>query len=66
LGRKLFIQFKLPHFCSSPKELRTGIQAGQEAGADAEAWKDVTYWLASPALLSFLSFLFCFVLFIYF
>jgi hypothetical protein len=25
------------HCCSSPKEVRTGTQAGQEAGADAEA-----------------------------
>jgi hypothetical protein len=32
-----FIQLTLPHCCSSPKEVRTGIQAGQEAGADAEA-----------------------------
>jgi hypothetical protein len=34
--------------CSSPKEVRTGTQAGQEAGADAEPWRDVPYWLASP------------------
>ena len=38
------------------KEVRTGTQAGQEAGADAEPWRDVTYWLASPALLSLLSY----------
>jgi len=25
------------HCCSSPKEVRTGTQAGQEAGADTEA-----------------------------
>jgi hypothetical protein len=37
LGRKEFIQFTLPCCCSSPKEVRTGTQAGQEAGADAEA-----------------------------
>jgi len=37
LGRKGFIQLTLPHCCSSPKEVRAGTQAGQEAGADAEA-----------------------------
>jgi len=37
LGRKGFIQLTLPHCCSSPKRVRTGTQAGQEAGADAEA-----------------------------
>ena len=36
LGKKGFIQLILPHCCSSPKEVRTGTQAGQEAGADAE------------------------------
>jgi hypothetical protein len=38
------------------KEVRTGTQAGQEAGADAEAMEDVPYWLASPGLLSLLSY----------
>jgi hypothetical protein len=37
------------------KKVRTGTQAGQEAGADAEAWRDVLYWLASPGFLSLLS-----------
>ena len=37
VGRKWSIQLTLPHCCSSPKEVRTGTQAGQEAGADAEA-----------------------------
>jgi hypothetical protein len=32
-----FIQLILPHCCSSAKEVRTGTQAGQEVGADAEA-----------------------------
>jgi hypothetical protein len=43
------------------KEVRTGTQAGQEAGADAEAmegpWRDVSYWLASSGLLSLLSYI---------
>jgi hypothetical protein len=37
LGRKWFIQLTFPHCCSSLKEVRTGTQAGQKAGADAEA-----------------------------
>jgi hypothetical protein len=37
LRKKGFIQLTLPHCCSLPKEVRTGTQAGQEAGADAEA-----------------------------
>jgi hypothetical protein len=37
LRRKGFIPLILPHCCSLPKEVRTGTQAGQEAGADAEA-----------------------------
>jgi hypothetical protein len=38
------------------KGCRTGTQAGQKAGADAEPWKDVLYWLASSGLLSLLSY----------
>jgi hypothetical protein len=41
------------------KEVRTGTQAGQNAGADAEAtegYRDILYWLASPGLLSLLSY----------
>jgi hypothetical protein len=38
------------------KEVRTGTQAGQEAGADAEAMEEGCYWLASPGLLSLLSY----------
>ena len=38
------------------KEVRTGTQAGQEAGADAKPWRDVPYWLASSGLLSLLSY----------
>jgi hypothetical protein len=56
LGRKGFIQLTLPHCCSSLKEVRTGTQAGQKAGADAEAMEGCSLlaclpWLAQPALL---------------
>jgi hypothetical protein len=56
LGRKGFIWLTLSHCCSSPKEVRTGTQAGQRAGADAEAMEGCSLlacltWLAQPALL---------------
>jgi hypothetical protein len=56
LGRKGFIRLTLPHCCSSPKDVRTGTQVGQEAGADAEAMEGCSllaclHWLAQPALL---------------
>jgi hypothetical protein len=56
LGREGFIQLTFPHCCSSLKEIRTGTQAGQEAGADAEAMEGCSLlacfpWLAQPALL---------------
>jgi hypothetical protein len=38
------------------KEVRTGTQAGQEAGADAEAMESIVYWLASTGLPSLLSY----------
>jgi hypothetical protein len=38
------------------KEVRTGTQAGQKAGADAEAMEGFFYWLASLGLLSLLSY----------
>ena len=41
--------------CLSPKKVRTETQAGQEVGADAEAMEGC-YWLASPGLLSLLSY----------
>jgi hypothetical protein len=42
--------------CSSPKEVRTGTQAGQKAEADAEAMEGCSLlpcfsWFAQPALL---------------
>ena len=37
-------------------------QAGQEAGAEAEPWRDVPHWLASSGLLSLLFFFFFFLI----
>jgi hypothetical protein len=50
------MQLTLPHCCSSPKEVRTGTQAGQEAGADAEAMEGC-YLLACFPWLDQLAFL---------
>jgi hypothetical protein len=33
----------IQYCCSSPKEVRTGTQTGQEAGADAEATKGCSF-----------------------
>jgi hypothetical protein len=54
LEKKGFIQLTFPHCCSSLKEVRTGTQAGQEAGADTEATEGCSLlacfpWLAQPA-----------------
>ena len=54
-GKGLF-SLHFPHCWSSPKEVRTGTQAGQEAGAGAEAMEGCYFlacfpWLAQPALL---------------
>jgi hypothetical protein len=38
------------------KEVRTGTQAGQKAQMMQRPWRDVLYWLASPGLLSLLSY----------
>jgi hypothetical protein len=57
LGRKGFIQLTLPYCYSSPKEVRTGTQAGQEAGADAKAMEGVFLTVLLPhGLLSLLSY----------
>ena len=55
--RKGFIWLVFPHHSPSLKKVRAGTQAEQEpeAGADAEAMEDATYWLAHHDLLSLLS-----------
>ena len=55
-GGKGLFSLHFPHCCSSPKEVRTGTQAGQEAGADAEAMEGCYFlacfpWLAQLAFL---------------
>jgi hypothetical protein len=53
---KGFIQLTFPHCHSSLKEVKTGTQAGQEAGADTEAMEGCSLlacfpWLAQLAFL---------------
>jgi hypothetical protein len=53
---KGFIQLICPHCCSSPKEVRTGTQACQEAGDDAEAMEGCSllaffHWIAQLVFL---------------
>jgi hypothetical protein len=56
LGRKGFLQLTFSTLLLIIKGCRTGTQAGQEAGVDAEAmegcyWLACFPWLAQPALL---------------
>jgi hypothetical protein len=50
VGEKGFIRLTLPPCCSSPKEVRTGTQAGQKAGADAEAMEGYSLLACFPGL----------------
>jgi hypothetical protein len=54
LWRKGFVQLTLSYCCSSLKEVRTGTQAGQEAGADTEAMEGYSLLFAGPSLISFI------------
>jgi hypothetical protein len=53
LGRKGFIQLTLPYCCSSP---RKPVKQVRKQELMQRPWRDVTYWLASPGLLSLLSY----------
>jgi hypothetical protein len=53
LGRKGFIQLVLGCCCSSPKEIRTVTQAGQERGANAEAMEGCPLLACFPWLAQF-------------
>jgi hypothetical protein len=56
LGRKAFIQLTLPYCCSSPKKSGLELKEGREQELMQRPWRDVLYWLASPGLLSLLSY----------
>jgi hypothetical protein len=48
LEKKGFILLSLPHCYSSPKEVITGTQAGQEVGADAEPMEECYLLVSFP------------------
>jgi hypothetical protein len=57
LRRKGLIRLTLPYRCSSPvSDVRTGTQAGQKGGADAEAMEECSLlaWFVRPRLRVFL------------
>jgi hypothetical protein len=56
IEEEMFIWLTLPYCCSSQKEVRAGTQAGQKQDLMQRLWTDVLYWLASPGLLSLLSY----------
>jgi hypothetical protein len=55
-GKGLFIQLTLPRCCSSPKKSGLELKQIRKQELMQRPWRDVTYWLASPGLLSFLSY----------
>jgi hypothetical protein len=56
LGRKGFIQITLPHCCSSPRKSGLELKQARKQELMQRPWRDVLYWLASPSLLSLLSY----------
>ena len=54
--RKEFIQLTLPHCCSSPKDVGLELKQVKRQELMQRLWRDVTYWLAPPGLLSLLSY----------
>jgi hypothetical protein len=55
-GRKGFIQLIFPHCCWSPKQVRTGTQAGHKARADGEAIERCYLLVCFCGLLNVLSY----------
>jgi hypothetical protein len=56
LGRKGFIRLTLPYCCWSPKYAGLELKQVRKQELMQRAWRDVLYWLASPGLLSLLSY----------
>jgi hypothetical protein len=56
LGRKGFIRLTLPHCCSSPRKSGLELKQVREQELMQRPWRDVLYGLASPGLLSLLSY----------
>ena len=56
LGRKGFIWLTLPYCCSSPRKSGLELKQVRKQELMQRPWRDVLYWLASPGLLSLLSY----------
>jgi hypothetical protein len=56
LRRKGFIQLTLRYCCSSPRKSGLKLKQVRKQELMQKPWKDVLYWLASPGLLSLLSY----------
>jgi hypothetical protein len=56
LGRKGFIWLTFPYCCSSPKDAGLELKQVRKQELIQRPWRDVLYWLASPGLLSLLSY----------
>ena len=56
LGRKGFIWLTLPYCCSSPRKSGLELKQVRRQELMQRPWRDVHYWLASPGLLSLLSY----------
>jgi hypothetical protein len=56
LGRKGFIRLTLPHCCSSPRKSGLELKQVRKQELMQRPWRDILYWLASPGLLSLLSY----------
>jgi hypothetical protein len=56
LGRKGFIQLILLYCCSSPRKSGLKLKQVRKQELMQRPWRDVSYWLASPGLLSLLSY----------
>jgi hypothetical protein len=56
VGRKGFIRLTLPYCCSSPRKSGLELKQVRKQELMQRPWRDVLYWLASPGLLSLLSY----------
>jgi hypothetical protein len=56
VGRKGFIWLTLPYCCSSPRKSGLELKQVRKQEPMQRPWRDVLYWLASPGLLSLLSY----------
>jgi hypothetical protein len=56
VGRKEFIWLTLPYCCSSPRKSGLELKQVRKQELMQRPWRDVSFWLASPGLLSLLSY----------